>query len=307
MKNLNILLFTILFFNLTFFSHGYEKKIVTTIKPIHSILLNIVDTEVDLLLDSNFSPHDFKLKPSDMEKLKNADVLVYVDESIESFIERPLATLSEDVKTIKIMGNARLSLLPIREGGVWEEEDHGDGHHHDHGDYDAHIWLSNKNVIKMTKFLISELSKINPDKKNIYKANAKVFINKVKANAAKIRKDLDSVKDKPYIVFHDAYQYFETENSLSSVGSIALNPEISPTPNRIKEIKAKIEKDNVVCLFREPQFPSRVVQTVIADTNANEGELDPIGFDLTPGKELYFTLTNNLSNNLKECLMKEGL
>ena len=75
------------------------------------------------MLDSNFSLHDFKLKPSDMEKLKNADVLVYVDESIESFIERPLATLSEDVKTIKIMGNARLSLLPIREGGVWEEED----------------------------------------------------------------------------------------------------------------------------------------------------------------------------------------
>ena len=296
------ILLTIIFTTLTHFSIASEKKIVTTIKPIHSILLNIVDSDVDLLLNTNASPHDFKLKPSDMKKLNNADIFVYIDESIETFIERPLATLDEDIKKIKILGNAGLKLLPIREGGVWEEEDHGDGHHHDHGDYDGHIWLSNKNVIKITKFFVKELSKINPDKKNIYKANAKVFIHKLKEKGKKIKNELSSINDKPYIVFHDAYQYFENENSLNSVGSIALNPEISPTPKRITEIKAKIEKDNVVCLFREPQFPSRIVQTVITDTGAKEGELDPIGFDLTPGKNLYFELIDNLSMGLKNCL-----
>ena len=296
------ILLTIIFTTLTHFSIASEKKIVTTIKPIHSILLNIVDSDVDLLLDRNASPHDFKLKPSDMKKVNNADIFIYIDESIETFIERPLATLGEDVKKIKILGNAGLKLLPIREGGVWEEEDHGDGHHHDHGDYDGHIWLSNKNVIKLTKFFVKELSKINPDKKNIYKANAKVFIKKLKENGKKIKNQLSSISDKPYIVFHDAYQYFESENSLNSVGSISLNPEISPTPKRIKEIKTKIEKDNVVCLFREPQFPSRIVQTVISETNAKEGELDPLGYDLTPGKNLYFELIDNLSTGLKNCL-----
>jgi len=296
------ILLTIIFTTLTHFSIASEKKIVTTIKPIHSILLNIVDSDVDLLLDRNASPHDFKLKPSDMKKVNNADIFIYIDESIETFIERPLATLGEDVKKIKILGNAGLKLLPIREGGVWEEEDHGDGHHHDHGDYDGHIWLSNKNVIKLTKFFVKELSKINPDKKNIYKANAKVFIKKLKENGRKIKNQLSSISDKPYIVFHDAYQYFESENSLNSVGSISLNPEISPTPKRIKEIKTKIEKDNVVCLFREPQFPSRIVQTVISETNAKEGELDPLGYDLTPGKNLYFELIDNLSMGLKDCL-----
>ena len=107
-------------------------------------------------------------------------------------------------------------------------------------------------------------------------------------------------------MFHDAYQYFEADYSLNSVGSISLNPDISPTPNRIQEIKSKIEKDNVVCLFREPQFPSRIVQTVIQETNAKEGELDPLGFDLTPGKNLYFELVTNLSKNLRECLSKGG-
>ena len=101
-------------------------------------MLNIVDSDVELLLSNNSSPHDFKLKPSDMKKITDSDVLIYIDESIESFIERPLSALGEDTKTIKILGNADLSLLPIREGGVWEE-DHGDHHEHNHGAYDAHL------------------------------------------------------------------------------------------------------------------------------------------------------------------------
>ena len=306
MKILYTLLLTLFLLNFTLIANSNEKKIITTIKPIHSILLNIVDSDVELLLNNNSSPHDFKLKPSDMKKITDSDVLIYIDESIESFIERPLNTLGEDTKTIKILGNADLSLLPIREGGVWEEEDYGDHHEHNHGAYDAHIWLGTKNVIKLTKFFVKELSKISPDKKNIYKSNAKEFIKKVSKTNKDLSAKLDSINNEPYIVFHDAYQYFEADYSLNSVGSISLNPDISPTPKRIQEIKTKIEKDNVVCLFREPQFPSRIVQTVIQETNAKEGELDPLGFDLTPGKNLYFELVTNLSKNLHECLSKGG-
>lgn len=306
MKYLCTFILTIIILNFTLIANSKEKKIVTTIKPIHSILLNIVDSDVELLLNNNSSPHDFKLKPSDMKKITDADVLIYIDESIESFIERPLNALDENIKTIKILGNANLSLLPIREGGVWEEEAHGDHHEHNHGSFDAHIWLGSKNVIKLTKFFVKELSKISPDKKNIYKANAKEFIKKVSNKNKELAKELININSEPYIVFHDAYQYFEADYNLNSVGSISLNPEISPTPKRIKEIKAKIEKDSVVCLFREPQFPSRIVQTVIQETNAKEGELDPLGFDLNPGKNLYFELVTNLSKNLRECLSNGG-
>ena len=119
MKILYTFLLTLFLFNFTLDANCNEKKIITTIKPIHSILLNIVDSDVELLLNNNSSPHDFKLKPSDIKKITDSDVLIYIDESIESFIERPLNALGEDTKTIKILGNADLSLLPIREGGVW--------------------------------------------------------------------------------------------------------------------------------------------------------------------------------------------
>lgn len=296
-----LILLTILF--LPIISYSTEKRIVATIKPLHSIIMNVVDDErVDLLLDGNISPHDYHLKPSDMKKIKNADLVFYVDsDSIETFLHRALQGVDPKNK-ISIYRNSRIKLLPIREGGIWEEEVGHEGHDHSHGEFDAHVWLSTQNAIRITKQVVIELSKINPSKKSIYKNNAKIFIKKLKENQKKIAVNLKQIKNEPYIVFHDAYQYFENEFKLNAAGSISLNPEISPTVNRINEIKSKIVNDNVKCVFKEPQFPSEIVQTIIEKTKAKEGVLDPLGSDLTPGKELYINLLNNISKNLNECL-----
>ena len=114
--------------------------------------------------------------------------------------------------------------------------------------------------------------------------------------------ELNRIKNKPFIVFHDGYQYYEKEFGLNSAGSISVNPEISPTPKRIDEIKSKIRQSNVVCIFKEPQFSSKVVQTIIKDTNAKEGTMDPLGFDLKPGRDLYLQLMDKLTKSLKDCL-----
>ena len=284
-------------------SYSTEKRIVATIKPIHSIILNVVDNEdVHLLLNGNVSPHDYHLKPSDMKKIKEADIVFYVDdESIETFLHRALKTI-DDRNKVAIFSNSRIKLLPIREGGIWEEELAEDGHNHAHGEYDGHIWLSTNNAIRITKQVVKKLSEITPSKKNLYKKNAMIYINQLKNSKKEISAELASIKNEPYIVFHDAYQYFENEFKLNAAGSISLNPEISPTPKRINEIKSKILDDNVKCVFKEPQFPSQIVQTITKDTKANEGTLDPLGSELEPGKELYIKLIKNISKNLKQCL-----
>ena len=166
----------VLFLYIPIISHSSEKKIVATIKPLHSIVMNVVDNEeVFLLLDGNISPHDYHLKPSDMKKIKNADIVFYVDdESIETFLHRALNTIDKPNK-VSIFSNSRIKLLPIREGGIWEEELAEDGHDHAHGEYDAHIWLSTNNVIRVTKQIVKELSEITPSKKSIYKKNAMIM------------------------------------------------------------------------------------------------------------------------------------
>ena len=152
-------------------SYSAEKRIVASIKPLHSIIMNVIDNEeVDLLLDGNISPHDYHLKPSDMKKLTNADVIFYIDDdSIETFLHRGLNATK--VKKVSIISNNKINFLPIREGGIWEEEIAEDGHEHSHGEFDAHVWLSPENAIKITKQVVKELSSINPSKKNIYEIN----------------------------------------------------------------------------------------------------------------------------------------
>ena len=156
---LKYVLFVALFLLIPIISNSTEKKIVATIKPLHSIIMNIVDDEeVFLLLDGNISPHDYHLKPSDMKKIKNADIVFYVDdESIETFLHRALNTIDKSNK-VSIFSNSRIKLLPIREGGIWEEELAEDGHDHAHGEYDAHILLSTNNVNKVTKQIVKKIS-----------------------------------------------------------------------------------------------------------------------------------------------------
>jgi len=301
MKLKSLILF-ITFFLLPILSHSGEKRIIVSIKPLHSIILNVVDEEkVDLLLDGNLSPHDYKLKPSDMKKLQNADLIFYIDtDSLETFLARPLKAIDKKIKKISIISNSNLELLQIREGGIWEKEE--SGHDHSHGEYDPHVWLDSENVIKITKQVVKELSKINPSKKNKYKKNAQSFIKKVNINKIKINEELMPIASRSFIVFHDGYQYYEKEFGLNGAGSISINPEISPSPKRINEIRSKIKRDNVQCVFKEPQFPSKIVQTIIKNTNTKEGVLNPLGSNLKPGKDLYLNLINNLSKNLKKCL-----
>ena len=300
---LKYILTSALIFLIPIISYSTEKRIVARIKPLHSIILNVVDNEdVHLLLNGNISPHDYHLKPSDMKKIKEADIVFYVDdESIETFLHRALKTI-DDRNKVAIFSNSRIKLLPIREGGIWEEELAEDGHNHAHGEYDGHIWLSTNNAIRITKQVVKKLSEITPSKKNLYKKNAMIYINQLKNSKKEISAELASIKNEPYIVFHDAYQYFENEFKLNAAGSISLNPEFSPTPKRINEIKSKILDDNVKCVFKEPQFPSQIVQTITKDTKAKEGTLDPLGSELEPGKELYIKLIKNISKNLKQCL-----
>ncbi|MDG2006722.1 MAG: zinc ABC transporter substrate-binding protein [Thermodesulfobacteriota bacteirum] len=305
MRYINTILITLTCLFLTKVSYAEDMKIVSSIKPLHSIVSNVVgdDNSVDLLLDGSYSPHNFQLKPSHIKILQNADVIFYIDDSsLETFLARPLKTIKKSSKKISIANNSKLTFHSFREGGIWEEKDSGDRHNHSHGEFDPHFWLDTNNVKKITKQVVVELSKVNPNKKTIYKKNAKIFIQQINEKKKYMATELNRIKNKPFIVFHDGYQYYEKEFGLNSAGSISVNHEISPTPKRIDEIKSKIRQSNVVCIFKEPQFSSKVVQTIIKDTNAKEGTMDPLGFDLEPGRDLYLQLMDKLTKSLKDCL-----
>ncbi len=195
-----------------------------------------------------------------------------------------------------------------KHGKKHDDHDH-DKHakkHDDHDDHqskdDVHIWLSPDNAIKIVKKVNEELSLLFPDNASQYKENSNNIINKISDLKSELTKDLAPIKDKPYVVFHDAYQYFEKAFGLNAVGSVALEGDVASSPKQISFIKDKIKKLNASCVFQEPQFDSKLVKIVVEGTNAQIGTLDPLGVNISGKENFYIQLLKNMAKSLKECL-----
>ena len=183
-----------------------------------------------------------------------------------------------------------------------EGDAHDHGHLHEHGDVDFHIWLDPENAVLMTYAIVDALIEADPENAATYDANAHALIDRLDALLAEIDAELAPIRDKPYIVLHDAYRYFEERFDLNAAGSITINPERAPGVQRIAEIRDKVRDLGSVCVFAEPQFDSRVIDVVTEGTDARSGTIDPLGAAIEDGPELYFTLIRDLAAAFKECL-----
>ena len=281
---------------------GTTGGVVTTIKPLHSLVAGVTGdiTEPTLLVRGLASPHNFQLKPSQVKAIQNAKLVLYLGDDFETFMSSVLRTLPEDVRTSTAFSDAKLSLLPLREGGLWEEDAHD--HDHAHGHFNLHVWLAPQNARRIVMWVTQELSSIDLENRSAYKANARRVIARIDALEKELENILAGVHDEPYIVFHDAYQYLEKAYGLNGIGSITPPSAETPPPSRIREMRAKLIATGAKCVFREPQYSNRLVQAVIEDTETSSGTLDPLGADIADGEDLYFDMMRTLANNLKQCL-----
>ena len=285
------------------------KDIVVTIKPLHSLVTGVVGNtaKTHLIVSGNQSPHGFKFKPSQMKLLNNAAVVFYIGDTFETFIEKAFDVIPSNVVKVPVAEKARLKMLPFREGGPWEEDkheghDHGHEGHNDEGSGDMHVWLDPNNAVKMIKAITRQLSKIYPENRDTYKTNARNYVNKIIAMDSELSAVLSSSKKTPFIVFHDAYQYFEKHYGLNGVGSITFDPHDFPSPKRLKEIRSKLNETSAACVFSEPQFSDRLVRTVIKGTSAKTALIDPLGSNIKDGPNLYFELLSGMAVSFKRCL-----
>ena len=289
-----------------------EVKVVTSIKPIHSLASYLMDGvgKPDLIVDGYASPHGFALKPSHAKMIQNADLIFWVGEDLENFLEKPLKSIAKKAEKIELMEIKGLKKLEFRERNVFEghddhkdhghkEDKHDDHHEHAHGEHDPHIWLDPMNA----KVILSEMAEhlIEKDQENAskYKANLKNAHKDLDKLTKKIKSELN--KDFKSIVFHDAYQYFEKRFDVNVLGAFTVNTDVLPGAEQLSEIREIIEHDKVTCVFSEPQFNPDIINAVAKDTNIKTGVLDPLGATLNPGKKLYFDLISNMSKSFKTC------
>jgi zinc transport system substrate-binding protein len=154
----------------------------------------------------------------------------------------------------------------------------------------------------MVRAIAAALSGADPDNAERYADNAGTLIARLTDLDTGLGLRLAPVADKPYIVFHDAYAYLETRYGLRAVGSVTVSPERPPGAKRVAAIRERIRNSQSICVFDEPQFPPRLVQTLTEGTGARTGTLDPLGLDLAAGPDLYFVLMDDLGDALATCL-----
>jgi zinc transport system substrate-binding protein len=173
---------------------------------------------------------------------------------------------------------------------------------HAHGETDMHVWLDPGNAKMLTATIASVLSEADPENASIYQANAARLRQQLDELDGSLEDKLATIADRPYVVFHDAYQYLEHRYGVKAVGAIAINPTLRPSAQRLHEIQERLEDLDAACVFAEPQFEPALVDTVIEGTNAKKGVLDPLGAALDAGPDQYFQLMNDLADSLVSCL-----
>ena len=303
------------------------KGVVVSIKPLHSLVSGVMgDTgEAKLLLPDNNSPHDIYLKPSQVMLLQDADIIFYIDDKFELFLGNVFNILPEHIRKVPVMHARGITILSSRDGDAWDahlhddhassanEDKHDEHYHDDHASsanedkhdehhYDMHVWLDPYNARKIVNMVKEELSIMYPENRDIYNKNASDTINKIDMMDDELKESLDGLSNKPFIVFHDAYQYFEKAYSLLNVGSVSFDTHESLSPSRIKEVRRRLIQTDARCVFSEPQFSSGFAIPLIEGTDTKIGELDPIGTGIENGAGLYFKMMRNIANNLKKCL-----
>lgn len=322
-----------------------DLAVTVTIKPIHALVAQVMEGvgTPSLLVEGAASPHTYALKPSDARALHTANVFFRVSDTVEPFSTRIIETLPETVRTITLAELPGIELLPIRHGETFEAHGHGheqahddhshdekdhhahdhdhghdhadDGHHHDHTkahdghashEMDGHVWLDPHNARAMLAEISRVLSEAAPTHAETFGANAAKAAAALETLEADLAREVAPLNGKHYVVFHDAYQYFERRFGLSPVGSITVSPEVRPSAKRLTEIRHKLADLDASCVFAEPQFQPRLVAAVTEGTNARAGTLDPEGALLKPGPGAYEALLRNLASAMKSCLAPES-
>ena len=304
-------------------------RVAVDIAPLHSIVASVMGSlgTPDLVVPPGASPHGYSMRPSEARALDRADVIVWVGPTLTPWLEGPVETLGAGAASISVLNVQGTFLLDIREGenfaahdhdhGHEDEhddeheeghaDDHGDGHddehgdaHVDHGDeIDPHAWLDPQNAAVWAGEIATNLAELDPENASTYAQNAQMFQQQMTALETELNASLSQVRGRPFVVFHDAYHYFEHRFEIEAVGSVSDSDATAPSAARVSALQATITDLGAVCALAEPQYNPGLLTAIGA---ATLGVIDPLGAEQKPGPELYPNVLRAIAGSLVDCL-----
>ena len=248
----------------------------------------------DLIIRHGALPHAYSLRPSEAAALEKADLVFWVSEGLTPWLKSRLEILASKARVVELMKADGAIELPYREGATF-------ANHDDHNVIDPHGWLDPENGKAWLGVMASELSKIDPSNTDLYFQNAAAGTLEISEAVARIDEALISVRGVRFIVFHDAYQYFERRFGISASGSILVGDALAPNPARIIEIRGQVAEMGIGCVFSEPQFNPGLVASVFRDAEVSTAVIDSQGIELALGMALYPQVLESIAKEIVDC------
>ncbi|MEX0431508.1 zinc ABC transporter substrate-binding protein [Spiribacter insolitus] len=312
-------------------------NVATDVTPVHSLVSQVMEGvgEPRLVIQRGASPHSYAMRPSEAAALENANVVFWVGEELTPWLGHALGNLAPDARQVALLhaeGTLRHAFRErvLTETAGHENHDHADEHGHDaeehdthghddhaeevddhhghdhaghaHGGIDPHAWLDPVNARRWLAVIAETLAEEDPANAPIYRRNAEAGQAEIDALLEHVQGEVSPVHEQAFIVFHDAYQYYERRFDMNTVGAISLSDATDPSPAHLAEIREIVGEYDVQCVFAEPQFNPALVDTVLDGTSARTGVLDPLGSDIATGPDFYPTLIRQLTDRLVSCL-----
>ncbi|MBA1203920.1 zinc ABC transporter substrate-binding protein ZnuA [Pseudomonas capeferrum] len=287
-----------------------DVRVLTSIKPLQQIAAAVQEGvgSPDVLLPPGASPHHYALRPSDVRRVADADLLYWIGPDMENFLPRVLGTRSKP--SVAVQSLPQMQLRHFGEDSHSHEQAHEDahqahdGHDHDHrpGSLDAHLWLSSANARIIAARMAQDLAAADPANASRYQGNLQAFTQRLDSLDQRIRTRVAKVAGKPYFVFHEAFDYFEATYGLKHTGVFSVASEVQPGAQHVAAMRKRLQEVGKTCVFSEPPLRPRLAETLTAGLPVRLAELDALGGTETVDAHGYEQLLENLGNDLANCL-----
>lgn len=278
-------------------------QVLTSIKPLQLIAAAVQDgiAVPEVLLPPGASPHNYALRPSDVRRVQEADLLYWIGPDMETFLPRVLSGRSKASVPVESLPGMHLRHFTAN---AEHHDDDEDEHDHDHrpGSVDAHLWLSSVNARVIAAKMAADLSQADPANAARYESNAKAFDARLDALDAKIKQRVAGISSKQYFVFHEAFDYFEEAYGLKHAGVFAVSSEVQPGAQHVAAMRARLTEFGKTCVFSEPPLRPRLADTLSAGLPVKLAELDGLGGYTPATAEGYEQLLSKLADDLAGCL-----
>lgn len=282
-------------------------EVVVSVAPVHSVVAAVMDGvgEPGLLIPAGQSPHTFQLRSSTVKAVNEADLIFLIAAGFETALQKTVTAAGKLDRTVYLDGLPGLTWLPARSVDSHGEGENGGAAAGGGERPDWHVWLDPDNGAALARATADILAVRDPDNATTYQANAAAFAASLAVLRAELAQHLAPVRSEKYMVFHDAYQYFEHRFGLLEPAIVTVAPDRLPSARQIAQLRREIEEEGIICLFAEPQFASPLINTLREGLPVRIGTLDPVGAELPLGPALYPALLTNLGEDLSSCLLAE--